>query len=42
MGADHDHGTGLARALFADSYGITHGTFEVEPDSHLECEDLQW
>jgi cobalt-zinc-cadmium efflux system protein len=31
-----------ARALLADTYGITHATFQVEPDDHRGCEEMTW
>lgn len=31
-----------ARHLLADRYGITHGTFQVEPISHVGCADVTW
>ncbi len=31
-----------ARQLLAERYGITHGTFQVEPDSHVGCHELSW
>ena len=31
-----------ARHLLADRYGITHGTFQIEPDSHVGCEEVTW
>jgi cobalt-zinc-cadmium efflux system protein len=31
-----------ARTLLADNYGISHGTFQVEPDDHRGCTDLDW
>ena len=31
-----------AREILADSYGITHGTFQVEPDSHQGCHEVTW
>ena len=31
-----------ARHLLASRYGISHGTFQVEPDSHLGCRELTW
>ena len=31
-----------ARALLADGYGITHATFQVEPDDHRGCEEMTW
>ncbi len=31
-----------ARVLLAESFGIEHGTFQVEPASHQGCYDLAW
>ena len=31
-----------ARELLAESYGITHGTFQVEPETHAGCEAITW
>lgn len=31
-----------ARHLLRDRYGISHGTFQVEPDSHVGCRKLSW
>ena len=31
-----------ARELLRDGYGIDHGTFQVEPDSHEGCNDVTW
>lgn len=31
-----------ARHLLADRHGITHGTFQVEPDSHVGCAEVTW
>ena len=31
-----------ARALLADGYGITHATFQVEPDDHRGCDEVTW
>ena len=31
-----------ARDLLAGRYGIDHGTFQVEPDTHAGCQDLTW
>ena len=31
-----------ARHLLADRYGITHGTFQIEPASHVGCADVTW
>ena len=31
-----------ARELLATGYGIDHGTFQVEPDTHEGCHDVTW
>ena len=31
-----------ARHLLADTYGIVHGTFQVEPDTHDGCHEITW
>jgi len=31
-----------ARHLLEHDYGITHGTFQVEPESHVGCEAVTW
>ncbi len=31
-----------AREVLADSYGIVHGTFQVEPDTHNGCHEVTW
>ena len=31
-----------ARQVLADSHGITHGTFQVEPDTHQGCHEVTW
>lgn len=31
-----------ARHLLAESYGITHATFQVEPDTHTGCNEVSW
>ncbi|MDW3215980.1 MAG: cation diffusion facilitator family transporter [Ilumatobacteraceae bacterium] len=31
-----------ARHVLADSHGITHGTFQVEPDTHEGCHEVTW
>jgi cobalt-zinc-cadmium efflux system protein len=31
-----------ARAVVIGSYGITHGTFQIEPDDHTGCEEVTW
>lgn len=41
-GADAHAVLDRARQLLAEDYGIHHGTFQVEPDSHLGCRELAW
>lgn len=41
-GADTHAVLDRARQLLAEDYGIHHGTFQVEPDSHLGCRELAW
>ena len=31
-----------AREVLSGSYGIVHGTFQVEPDSHAGCHEVTW
>jgi cobalt-zinc-cadmium efflux system protein len=31
-----------ARVCLADGYGISHGTFQVEPDTHEGCDTVSW
>lgn len=31
-----------ARHLLSDRYGIEHGTFQVEPDTHVGCSEVTW
>ena len=31
-----------ARELLAERYGIAHGTFQVEPETHEGCHDVAW
>ncbi len=31
-----------ARELLVERYGIDHGTFQVEPESHTGCHDVTW
>ncbi len=38
-GADHHAILDQARALLADTYGIDHATFQVEPESHSGCRE---
>lgn len=39
---DHHGVLDQARVLMAETYGIEHGTFQVEPDSHTGCTDVDW
>jgi len=41
-GADQHAVLDRARELLSASYGIDHGTFQVEPDDHEGCRDLTW
>ena len=40
--AEHHGVLDQARELLADRYGISHGTFQVEPESHTGCAELHW
>ena len=31
-----------ARQVLDETYGITHGTFQVEPDTHGGCHEVTW
>ena len=39
---DPHHVLDRARELLQVDYGIDHGTFQVEPDSHVGCHDVTW
>jgi cobalt-zinc-cadmium efflux system protein len=41
-GADAHGVLDRARALLVERYGIDHGTFQVEPSSHLGCREVTW
>jgi cobalt-zinc-cadmium efflux system protein len=41
-GADGHAVLDRARELLSDRYGITHGTFQVEPDTHGGCHEITW
>lgn len=41
-GADAHAVLDRARVCLADHHGITHGTFQVEPDTHEGCEQIAW
>lgn len=44
VGADADTHAVLddARRLLADKYGVEHGTFQIEPDTHVGCAEMTW
>ncbi len=31
-----------ARVCLAEHHGISHGTFQVEPDTHVGCDEVTW
>jgi len=41
-GADNHAVLDRARARLADAYGVTHGTFQIEPDDHRGCDEIAW
>ncbi|MEZ5382360.1 MAG: cation diffusion facilitator family transporter [Microthrixaceae bacterium] len=41
-GADQHAVLDRARELFEDHCGISHGTFQVEPEDHTGCEEVAW
>lgn len=41
-GADHHAILDRARELLADHHRVRHGTFQVEPDTHVGCHDVAW
>ena len=41
-GVDHHGVLDEARDLLAGRYGIDHGTFQVEPETHAGCHDVTW
>ena len=41
-GADSHAVLDQARELLIARYGIDHGTFQVEPESHTGCHDVTW
>jgi cobalt-zinc-cadmium efflux system protein len=42
VGADTHAVLDDARQCLADGHGITHGTFQVEPDDHEGCDSVTW
>jgi cobalt-zinc-cadmium efflux system protein len=41
-GADSHAVLDRARERLADSYGVIHGTFQIEPDDHAGCDEVGW
>jgi cobalt-zinc-cadmium efflux system protein len=41
-GADHHAVLDQARHLLVERYGIDHGTFQVEPETHEGCREITW
>jgi len=41
-GADSHAVLDGARQCLAETYGVTHGTFQVEPDDHEGCDQITW
>ena len=41
-GADAHGVLDQARHLLAERYGISHGTFQIEPEDHRGCADVAW
>jgi cobalt-zinc-cadmium efflux system protein len=41
-GADTHAVLDRARQQLADSYGVSHGTFQIEPDDHRGCGEIAW
>ncbi len=41
-GVDHHHVLDQARSVMGGRFGIDHGTFQVEPESHEGCGDVDW
>jgi cobalt-zinc-cadmium efflux system protein len=31
-----------ARVLLSERFGITHATLQVEPETHVGCDELTW
>jgi cobalt-zinc-cadmium efflux system protein len=42
VGTDHHAVLDRAREVLSTRYGIDHGTFQVEPETHEGCADLHW
>ena len=41
-GVDSHQVLDRARQLLEETYGIGHGTFQIEPDTHTGCEQVTW
>ena len=41
-GADTHAVLDRARDCLAETYGVTHGTFQIEPDDHEGCDQVTW
>lgn len=41
-GADSHGVLDQARHVLEHDYGIVHGTFQIEPDNHVGCEEVTW
>ncbi|HYN31627.1 MAG TPA: cation diffusion facilitator family transporter [Ilumatobacteraceae bacterium] len=41
-GADSHAVLDSARHCLAETYGVTHGTFQIEPDDHEGCDQVTW
>jgi cobalt-zinc-cadmium efflux system protein len=39
---DHHGVLDRAREVLAHTYGIDHGTFQIEPANHEGCQELSW
>lgn len=42
VGADSHAVLDNARHCLAETYGVTHGTFQIEPDNHEGCDQITW
>ncbi len=42
IGADPHAVLDAARDLMADRFGVSHATFQVEPENHSGCKELSW
>jgi cobalt-zinc-cadmium efflux system protein len=42
VGADDHQVLDRARACLAGNYGVMHGTFQIEPESHEGCDEIAW